>query len=204
MKFVVIKNAISSLLTPLLFANLAGLAAGAVWLGAVSQWQVIWIGVVTVLFSPYIIPILLMPAGILSHFMSLYQNAGRRGKERLMFILSLVYILLFMTLWCAGIFEYVTGSVKPGALFAALLFGGSAAMLPLLLWSHRDRNNTFVMTLVEVAQAGILILSGVRIFGLAPPFWLSFIIFGGIMVFMSVVQAVYERFFMNEPGINRH
>jgi hypothetical protein len=142
------KNIISSLLTPLLFANLAGLGAGTVWLGAVSQWQVIWLGVMAVLFSPYIIPILLMPAGIFSHFMLLYQNAGQKKKERWMFILSLAYILLFMTLWCTGIFGYVTASVKPQALFAALLFGSSAAMLPLLIWAQRDRSNSFVMTLV--------------------------------------------------------
>jgi hypothetical protein len=191
-----IKTTLSSLLKPLLFANLAGLGAGGVWLGALSQWQVIWIGVMAVIFSPYIIPLVLMPAGIFSHFMLLYQKAGQLKKERLMFIFSLIYILLFLTFWCTGIFEYVAGSVRAEAFFAALLFGSSAAVLPLLLWSHRDRNNTFVMILVEAAQAGVLMLVVARLFGFVPPFWLSFLMLGGIMVSVTMVQAAYEKFFM--------
>ena len=74
---------------PLLYLNLAGLAAGADWLGMQGQWQVIWIGFIMIFFSPYVIPILVMPAGIFSHFMALYHAKQRAERERAMFFMSL-------------------------------------------------------------------------------------------------------------------
>lgn len=177
---------------PLLYFNLAGMLAGAVWIGLMSQWHVIWLGVMTIFFSPYLIPLLMMPAGILSHFMALYQNAGQHSKERLMFFLSLAYILLFITTVCVGIFEYVVTAVRPEALYAALLWGSTAAMSPFLLWSSRDRGNVFIMTTVEVAQIAILALCLIRLLGFSLSFWPAFVIFGGILGLATAVQAFFE------------
>ncbi len=195
-----LKKTVSGLLTPILYLNLAGLAVGAVWLGVMAQWQVVWVGVMALLFAPYIIPILIIPAGILSHFMSLYRAAQRPDKERLMFTLSLAYILLFLTLWCVSIFEYVTHSVVPQAVHAALLWADSAALVPLLLWTNRDRGNIFIMTMVEVAQLAIVVLSAVRLLDGATSFWPSFSIFGGIMALAAITQAVYEKKFIDKSG----
>jgi len=182
---------------PLLYANMAGLAAGSAWLGAMAQWQLVGLGVAVIFISPYIIPILLMPAGIFSHFMLLYQKAGRRKFERLMFVLSIFYIALFMTLWCVGIFEYATGDIGPEIPLAPLLWAASAAMLPLLMWSSRDRSNILIMAMVEVAQAATLILCTIRFFGVIPHFWLSSAVFGGFLALLTIMQAVNEEKSMN-------
>jgi len=194
-----LKDIVAAALMPLLYLNIAGLAAGAVWLGMVSQWHVIWLGVMIIFFSPYIIPLLLMPAGIFSHFMALYQNTGQRRKEQVMFFCSIGYVLLFVTLLCVYIFAYVLFNVRPEAHRAALLWGSSAALTPLLLWSSRDRNNIFIMTTVELAQAAILALCAVRFAGTVLSFWASFAIFGGIMVAGTVAQAIYEKKQMIKP-----
>ncbi len=186
------ENIIPALLTPLLSLNLAGMAAGAAWLGALSQWQVIWLGGLMLFFSPFIVPVLMMPAGIFSHFMALYSNNGRKDRERLMLVLSIAYILLFLTLWCVGIFEYITARVQPDARWAALLWANTAALAPLLIWSSRDRKNIFIMTLVETAQAALLILSAITVFGLDTPFWLSCGILGVILAVVPAVQAFNE------------
>lgn len=153
------------------------------------------------IFSPYIIPVLLIPAGILSHFIGVYQARQQPDKERLMFILSLSYIILFMTLWCTGVFEYVTHSVSPKALLAGLLWASTAALEPLLRWSSGDRNNIFIITMVEAAQLAILALAAVRLMTGASSFWLSFAEFGAIMSAVAVGQAIYEEKFMNKTKV---
>ncbi len=178
--------------------NLAGLALGAAWLGSQTQWQVIWVGVVMMFFSPYIIPILVIPAGIFSHFMIAFRSAQRPDKEKTMFFLSLAYLTLFLTAWCAGVFEYVTHSVALRAIGAGLLWSCTTAMAPLLWWSSRDRSNTFVMTMVEVAQCAMIILSIVRLLCGDIPFELSFAVLGGIIGSATAAQAVYEDKFINK------
>ncbi|MCE9507107.1 MAG: hypothetical protein K8R48_02170 [Alphaproteobacteria bacterium] len=204
MKDGIIKRIVSFLFMPLLYINLAGLAAGAVWLAALSQWQFVGFGVVIAFFLPQLIPVLLMPAGILSHFMSLHQSAGRQGKAQAMFILSVAYILLFMTLWCVSIFVYAMGGAGPGTRWAVLLCASAAAVLPLFLWSSHDRGNIFIITMVEMAQAGILLLGAVRLWGIALSFWPSFAVFGGLLALAALIQAVYEEKVMNKPVAGPH
>lgn len=186
---------------PLLTLNLAGLALAALWLGVQSQWQVVWLGFVMLIFSPYIIPTLLIPAGIFSHFIGVYNAQQQPDKERMMFILSLSYIILFMTFWCVGVFEYVTHSVQPKALLAGLLWASTAALEPLLWWSSRDRSNIFIMTMVEAAQLAILALAAIRLMTGASSFWLSFAEFGAIMAVVAAGQAIYEDKFMNKTKV---
>jgi hypothetical protein len=189
------KNIIPALLTPLLWFNLAGMAMAAVWLGALSQWQVLWLGVLMVIFSPYVIPILMIPAGIFSHFMALHQKAGNAARERWMFLAAIAYVVFFLSVWCAGIFTYVTHVVvRPEALLAALLWAGSSSMAPLLMWSSRDRGNVFIMTLVEAAQPGVWILCVARVLlGAEVFFWASYIIFGVLMGGVAAAQRFYEK-----------
>lgn len=193
------KRIISHLLMPLFALNLAGLGIAALWLVSEGQMQVIWLGFVMLFLSPLIIPILLVPAGVFSHYMTHYSAAGRPDKERLMFVLSLAYIILFLTFWCMGIFEYVMESVSSRALAPGLLWSSSAAIAPLLWWSRRDRNNFFIMMLVETAQLAMIALSVVWLLKGAGSFWLASGILGGILLFVAVLQSVYEKKFMEKP-----
>lgn len=179
---------------------MAGLAAGAVWVWLTAQWQVIWLGLAAITFSPYIIPLLMIPAGILSHFMTIYQAAARRGKEQLMFVLSVAHILLMMTLWCVGIFIYVTHSVRPEFTATALLWANVTAMTPLLIWINRDRANIFILFMVETAQAALWVLMLAKIWGDITSFWGSFLIFFGIIAGVAAIQGVYEEKFKQKPA----
>ena len=185
---------------PLLGVNLAGLAAAALMLVSQGQAQVIWLGFIMLAFSPFIIPILLIPAGIFSHFMTVYAAAGKASRERLMFILSLGYSILFLTFWCTGIFNYVTHSVAPQALRDGVLWAGAAALAPLLWWSSRDAGNTFVMMMVEMAQVAMIALSAVRLLVGESSFWTSFCAFGGFLVLVAAGQSLYEKKFMDKAG----
>lgn len=180
---------------------MVGLAGGMVWLGILGQWQVIWLGIFALFFSPYVIPILMMPAGALSHFMTLYHTANRPDKERLMFVLTLGYILLFITLWCAGIFGYVMRNVAaPEAKVAALLWANTSALVPLLQWVGKDKGNAFIVATVEMTQVAVLLLSGLSLLGVATPFWVAVAVIGGVLGLAVGVQVVYEKKFMKKSG----
>ena len=115
-----------------------------------------------------------------------------------MFLSSLAYLILFLTLWCAGLFEYITHSVAPFALYAGLLWACTAAVSPLLWWSSRDRDNLFIMTMVEGAQAAIIVLSIVRLAFGESSFWSSFAVLGGIIGLLTAAQVIYEEKFLKK------
>jgi hypothetical protein len=185
---------------PLFGLNLAGLCIGGVWLISEGQMQVIWLAFVMLFFSPFLIPILLIPAGVFSHYMALYGSAGRKDRESLMFFLSLGYIILFLTFWCMGIFEYVTHNVAPHAVSPGVLWACTAAMMPLLWWSRRDAHNFFIMMMVEAAQLVMIALSAERLLNGERPFWHLLGIFGGLLVLVAAMQSIYEKNFMNKAG----
>ena len=199
-----LKTIVTGLLTPLFGLNLAGLGAGALWLVSEGQSQVIWIGFIMLVFSSSIIPILLIPAGIFSHFMVLYTAAQRPDKERIMFFLSFAYIILFLTFWCMGIFEYVTHSIMPHAVAPGVLWASTAAMAPLLWWSSRDKNNVFIMTMVEVTQIAMITLAAARLLLGESSFWLSFGIFGAFLACVAGAQTVYEKKSIDKTGTGAH
>lgn len=189
---------------PLLGINLAGLALAALWLVSLGQMQVIWIGLMMLFFSPVIIPLILIPAGVFSHFMSLYQAAKRADRERLMLLLSLGYIILFLAFWCTGIFEYVTHSIAPHATAAGVLWASTAALVPLLWWSRRDAENVFIMMMVEMTQVAMIAVSVLRLFRGESSFWMTFGILAGFLAFVAAMQSVYEKKFMNRSGAGPH
>jgi hypothetical protein len=199
-----LKKIVARLLIPLFGLNLAGLGVGVVWLVSQGQAQVIWLGVMMLIFSPFIIPILLIPAGVFSHYMAFYSSVGKKDRERLMFLLSLGYIILFLTFWCTGIFEYVTHNIARQAIAAGLLWASATALAPLLWWSGRDVNNFFIVMMVEVTQVAMIALSVVRLLAGESPFWLSAGVFGGFLVFVAALQSVYEKKFMDDAEAKPH
>lgn len=188
-----LKSIVTGLQKPLFALNLAGMAVSAAWLTSVGQWQVMWLGVAMLLFSPMIIPLLLMPAGIFSHFMSVYRSVNNHKRERLMFVLSLAYIILFLALWCTGIFDYVAQNVAPQAAQPAALWSCAAAIAPLLWWSSRDMNNTFILLLVQVTELGMIGLSAVWLLHGAISFGLMFPALAVFLAAIALVMGLYEK-----------
>lgn len=172
---------------------MAGMAVGAVWLVAIGQWQYIGIGIMAIFFSPYILPILILPAGMFSFFMVTYANAGRKDKERVMFMLSLAYILAFMAVWCAGLFYYATYAAQPQTLPANIFWGVIVSVMPLLWWSSQDRENLFILSLVEIMQVAVLVLAACRYFELVTGFWPMVFLVGVIGSSLLGLQVLYEK-----------
>ncbi|MBI3440642.1 MAG: hypothetical protein HY052_02370 [Proteobacteria bacterium] len=187
------QDIIAACLLPLLYLNLAGMAVGAIWIVALSQWPVLWVGIFAVIFSPYLIPILMIPAGILSHFMGLYQKAGQAAKERRMYVSSLAYIIMFLALFCVIIFQFVTRNVAPAALAPGLLWAATSAMTALLIWASRDRGNVLIVTMVVAAQLAMLVLVLLRFFSGPLPFWMTVALCGGVIALVTTARIRHEK-----------
>ena len=188
-----LKKIVPAVMTPLMNANIAGLVIGAVWVGITMQWRVIGVGVIVISFSSYFIPILVIPAGIFSHFLIACREKKQKNMEQFMFVLSISYILLFLTMWCVSILEYITNRVSPDAQAAGLIWANSVAMLSLLRWINRDRENLLIMTLVESAQIAFLLLFAIKFAGIETSFWISSAIFFGFLSLVAVLLAISEK-----------
>lgn len=181
-----LKKLVSSALTPLLNLNIAGMALAVLWLGSLEQWQVLGVGVGLVLFSPFVIPIVLLPAGIFSRYMMFFHQMGRPRGERVMLLLSLGYVIAFITMWCVYFFDFVVHAVLlPQAHLPALLWGVTGALGPLLWWVSKDRENIFIITVIEAAQVGLLGLALARLF-YDVTFWPALL---GLGVFLALIAA---------------
>lgn len=172
---------------------MAGLALGALGLASTNQWQYVGLGIMAIFLSPYVIPILMLPAGLFSYFMTLYGNAGLKDKEQAMFFLSTAYIVAFMTFWCAGIFYYVTYAAQTQTLLANVFWGAVVSVMPLLWWSSRDRENLFILTLAEIAQLAVIVLVLCRYFELVTSFWPMALVVASIVGGFTGLQALHEN-----------
>ena len=193
MKIPSLKKIIHAVMTPLININMAGLVIGAIWVGITLQWPVIGIGVIIACFSSYLIPLLLIPIGIFSHFLMVYKEKKQKNKEQLMFILIISYILLFITMWCINILEFIMARVALDAQEAGMLWANSVAMLPLLMWINQDRENFLLMTLIEAAQIAFLLIFAIKLSGIEISFWTSSAIFGGFLSFVAILLTTNKK-----------
>lgn len=128
----------------------------------------VFAGLLALTVSFYALPLSLLPAGIFSHFMTVYEGTAR---GRVFLLLSLFWLVFMLAFWSVGVFAYLS----PQPFFAV-----AAACAPLQLWSLRDRDNIFVGTLVLAAQVGILIICAA---GLG--FWAALIAQTGLLTLVS-------------------
>ena len=187
------RNIVLSVVEPLTYINLLGMAVGALSLISVSQWQVLRVGTFLVIFSQYIIPILMIPAGIFSHFMVMFQDSKQVKKEKLMFFLSIAYILSFISVWCIFIFWIVVSKISDVNLLISFIWANSAALFPLFLWAKKDKNNIFIISLVELAQVSLLIVSVLNITYKGMTFFDCLFSFLGFMISAVVLQGFFDK-----------
>lgn len=188
-----LKKITSAILHPLFYANLAAMGFGALWLVTLGQWQVMGFGTIMVFLSPYILPLLMMPAGVFSNFMVRYQNNGNKSRERVMFACSLGYILAFLAAWCAFVFGRVLQGVAPHAEMAGLVWAASLTIGPLLWWVGKDTNNVFMISMVEVAQLAVLALVVLRVVTEETAFDVFFAVVSAFLLAATLAQLLYDE-----------
>lgn len=179
-------------LSPLIYISLIGMVASGAWLVSLGMMFKIWIPVLILVFAPFILPALMIPAAFAAGIMRVVEQVYPRLSKAMGF-LSIAYLVTLLSLYGAGVFYCVAGipALLPAAVFAVT---GSTA--PWFILAAKDRENVFftglviMMTLTAIALVGLILTVHVA------AFWGQFFVFWYILGAMVMLQALYEKLFL--------
>lgn len=181
-------------LTPLVYISLAVMIASGAWLVALGHIMAVWPPVLVLIFAPFVLPVLMIPAALSAGVMKIIAEVYPRASK-IMGFLSLLYLVALLSLYAVAVFYCVTGlPLVPAALFAI-----AASVAPWAILAIKDRENVFFTGLVLMtagAGAALVFLApalGLRSFG--GKYLAFFALLGG----MVLLQALYEKIFLKKP-----
>jgi len=185
-------------LTPLMVINIAAMVVSGVWLTAEGYIFAVWPAVLVFLFSPFIFPVLILPAGMCAGIMHLMREAKPK-LSKVMEVLSVAWLVLAFTFYTMALFRMVAGPLGAGDALPAMVFGVTAAMAPWTVLAAKDRDNLFFTGLVWMAElTAISVMCCAVMIGWK--FWFSALVFLGLLTGLVLVQALYEKIFLKKDG----
>lgn len=184
-------------LTPLLAVNLTVMIASAVLLIFNEYSFTVWRAALAFLVSPFLLPILVIPAAMAAGVMRLLEKA-KPGFAKFLGLVSLGWLVALITFYVVLVFESVAKTLdhEPALTMA---YGLGAAISPWALMAIKDRDNLFFTGLVWMAQLAALALMFLAV-RLGWKFWDCVQFFGACMAIMLMLQSLYEKIFMKKPA----
>ncbi len=191
------KSIVLAILEPLIYINMFIMACSAAWVALSPYFLLVGIAIILIAFYSFLIPISLIPAGILSNFMIFFQKTGKVKVENAFLVASMGYVILFLSFWCVYILNISLGRVGEGYEIPAVLFANAAAFTCLYLWVSGDKKNFFMIRLIEFAQLVMILLSVVKLIIIKIPFWHQMGFFFASMVLVVLLQYLYDELAKN-------
>jgi hypothetical protein len=175
-------------LDPLVNINLAGMAVGAIWLVYRNRLGAAWPGVLGLVLSPVIFPMLLIPAAFFAGMMTILEKSNKL-LEALMKLLSVLYLITMMSFYEVLMFYFLTGSPeKPASIYAV-----AAGVAPWAALARQDRDNLFFTGLILMMQVSAIVLVVFNETFRLKDFDVKFLIIWSTMVLLVTIQALYEK-----------
>lgn len=180
--------------------NTFGSVAAAIWLAVLGEWRLLLMGLVFVLFSKWIISILLLPnmlLGGLSVGLSSRASRIKRFFGDFSGWLSVLYTNLLMAGMSALVFSYfVTWSDETSVIgiFPYILGSYVIAMAPWVALAQDDQKaggNDFSLLTVFFAQVGYILASIFFLLGLGG--FIALLSFGVFALISFAVTAIYKK-----------
>jgi hypothetical protein len=167
-----------------------------VWNGEMGA---VWPAVVGLLMSPIIFPLLMLPSALFAGFSVMFSKT-RKNVERLLLVLSAVYLITLMAAYGMVGFLFVVGLPWP----FAIGYGVCAGVAPWAILASKDRGNVFFTGLVlQMALAGVIYgLINVQLSSTDTPLvnpWHKFFVIWALMMTMAGIQLLCEKFFSKKP-----
>ncbi len=193
-----IQNIIKKSLDPFIwFGGLCMVGSGG-WLLYVDQWRAMWPAGMAFVASPFIFPLLMIPAGFCAGVMMVTQHQFPRAS-RVFAVLTFGWFVTLMTGYPVVSLAFAADAVQAGYLVPGVIWALAAAITPWAFFSTRDRGNVFFTGLVYMSA-----LVGAIIFPLAAheKWSLSQIFYTYWLVLAALVgaEALYEKFFFKPPA----
>lgn len=179
-------------LSPLIYISLIGMVASGAWLVSLDLIMRIWIPVLILVFAPFILPALMIPAAFAAGVMRVVEQVYPR-VSKVMGFLSISYLVTLLAFYGAGVFYCVAGvpATLPAAVFAVC---GSTA--PWFILAAKDRDNVFFTGLIVMMLLTALALVGLILTFHVAAFWGQFFVFWYILGAMVMLQALFEKLFL--------
>lgn len=182
-----------------MYLNLGAMVVSGVWLTTQGYIFAVWPAVLVLLFSPFIFPILILPAAMCAGIMHLFGQA-KPLLSRVMTVLSVGYLVLAFTFYSMLLFRMMAEPIAtPANFIAAMVYGVAAALAPWTILAVKDRDNLFFIGLVIMAEVTSIIVM-VAAVSLHWGFWVSAFAFWGILTGLVSLQALYERVFLKKDA----
>jgi len=189
----------------LLYANAGIAAAAGIWLVYNGQLIGVWPMFLALIFSPVILPVVLLPTGFFAGVLRVISNGG--GPKPVIVILSVLsigWLVIAMSGYALLCYHELTPAATAMPLYAKI-YGCAIAVAPFALLAAKDKDNLLFTGLVCFMQVAVIITT------VLPPVlqiewdsWRNFGLCVGIMALFTLLQAAAEELFMGKtpPGSN--
>ena len=177
---------------PIMFLNFGGGIVGGIWLAFLGEWRLIWIGILLLLTSHWILSILMLPgipiAGIGVHF---YEKKNPLGH--LFGFISQLYTNILIVGTCVVAFFICSSFYKGGIDFGCipyLLWSWGMALGPWQFFASKEPDNEFsAITLFSASAFYLLFLTSIFI---SPLLGLIIIVIFGIV--QLIVLPIFNMY----------
>lgn len=189
----------------LLYANAGVAAATGIWLVYNGQLIGVWPMFLAFIFSPVVLPIVLLPTGFFAGVLRVISNGG--GPKPLVAILSVLsigWLIIAMSGYALLCYHELMTAAAVLPLYAKI-YGCGIALAPFALLASKDRENLLFVGLVWFMQIAVIATT------LLPPVlqiewdsWRNFGLLVAIMGLFTLLQAAAEALFLGKtpPGSN--
>lgn len=168
------------------------MVASGAWLVSLGLMMQIWIPVLILVFAPFVLPALMIPAAFAAGVMRVVEKVYPR-VSKVMGFLSLAYLVTLLSFYGAGVFYCVKGVP---ALLPATVFAVTGSTAPWFILAAKDRENVFFTGLIIMMMLTAVALALLVLTVHVAAFWGQFFVFWYILGAMVMLQALFEKLFL--------
>jgi hypothetical protein len=194
---------ITALSFPLMVLNMLGGITSGIWLAVLRDWRTLGLGIGFFFVSTLILGFALMPSLLLAAPAAYFAEKGRMLGLVFFGILSSLYSLALITIWCCGVLFLFMRDANTANIVPRLIWSYGVATGPLGYMASKEQDpeegvaaSTVAVFLAELAYLFIMVLvifSGITLLGALKVFG-SFMAAGLVVQISMVVLVQRDRF----------
>ena len=186
----------------LFYANAAAAALAGIWLIYAGHLAGVWPLFLAFIFSPVVLPLLLLPTGFFAGILRLLSNGG--GPKLIIKVLSFLsigWIVVVMAGYALLCFHVLADTLATMPL-QAMVYACAVALAPFCMLAAKERDNLLFTSLVWYMQIAAVVTTLAYVpLGWDWDSWNNFWLFAAIIGVLVLLQAAYEELFMTKKNI---
>jgi len=189
-------------LAVLFYSNAALAAAAGIWLIYAGHLAGVWPLFLAFIFSPVVLPLLLLPTGFFAGVLRLISNGGGpKPLIKILTVLSIGWIVVVMAGYGLLCF-HVLADTAVAMPIQAKVFACAVALAPFCMLAAKERDNLLFTSLVWYMQiAAVVTTLAAPQLGWDWDSWNNFWLFGALIGAFVLLQAGYEALFLTKKNL---